>query len=76
MQTISEIVDAFGGPTEFGKACGFKENPASRGSDMRRRNSIPVDYWSQLIRAAESKGLSISYETLVEIHAQRSQAAE
>lgn len=68
MLTVAEIVDMLGGPTEFGKICGFSVNQASRGSDIRRRGSIPVDYWPKIAEIASDRGLPITYETLVEAH--------
>lgn len=65
MHTVADIVDQLGGPTEFGRICGFSVNQASRGSDIRRRGSIPVDYWPKIIKAANDRGLPITYETLV-----------
>lgn len=68
MLTVAEIVDKLGGPTKFGEICGFTVNQASRGSDIRRRGSIPVDYWPKIVEVALERGLPITYETLVEAH--------
>ncbi len=68
MNSVREIIDALGGPTEFGRICGFAKNPAARGSDMRQRESIPVTYWPRVIEAAKAADKAITYETLVEAH--------
>lgn len=59
MQTVADIVDALGGPTEFGKICGFERNPSARGSDIRQRGSINVRHWRAVIDAARAKGLTV-----------------
>jgi hypothetical protein len=75
MQTVSEIFDAFGGPSSVSRVLGV--NP-STASEMKRRKSIPVPYWPLLVQAASERGLSeISYEVLVRAHVEshRSEAA-
>lgn len=69
MKSAREIIDALGGPTQFGRLCGFTRNPASRGSDMRQRSSIPVIYWPRIVEAARARGLQIDNDVLVEVHA-------
>ena len=72
MKTVADIIDAFGGSTAFGRICGFTQNQAARGSDMKQRGSIPVRYWPAVVQAAREKGLEgISHETLVAMHAAR-----
>ena len=68
MMSVADIVDAMGGPTKFGTICGFEVNQASRGSDIRRRGSIPVEYWPQITAAARELGLPITNDTLVAAH--------
>lgn len=68
MLSVADIVDQLGGPTKFGEICGFTVNQASRGSDIRRRGSIPVDYWPKIVEIAFERGLQITYETLVQAH--------
>lgn len=66
MDTVDEVFVAFGGPTALARAIGIKTSAAS---EMRRRKSIPVDYWKDLVGAAEESGIAgVSYETLVTIH--------
>lgn len=73
MSTVSDIIDAFGGPTEFGRACGFQRNPAARGSDMRQRGSIPSAYWQRIVEAARLRNIAdkVNLEALASAHAER-----
>ena len=75
MESVSDIVDALGGPGEFGKACGFTANPSQRGSDMRRRGSIPVHYWPGVISAARAKGIELDEASLTKLHQGKAPAA-
>lgn len=65
MQTVDAIFDALGGPAEIGRIIGKSTEHAS---SMKRRGSIPVDYWPRLAEAAFERGLPITYETLVQVH--------
>lgn len=69
MTTVAQIVDAFGGPAEFGRVCGWTANPAARGSDIKRRGSIPHRYWPSIVGAARERGLAISTDSLMQAHA-------
>lgn len=68
MKTVADIVDALGGPTEFGKICGFEKNPSARGSDIRQRGSIPVRYWRAVIDAARARRLDLDEAILTRVH--------
>jgi hypothetical protein len=62
-----QLIDLFGGPVAFGKICGFKKNPGQRGSDMKRRNFVPVNHWPKLIAHARENGLKwLTYHHFVE----------
>jgi DNA-binding transcriptional regulator YdaS (Cro superfamily) len=66
MKTIADIVQRFGGPSEFARALGVGTSTAS---EMKRRQSIPVDHWQRLILEARSRGIDgLSYATLVSVH--------
>lgn len=73
MNTVTEIFDEMGGPTSFARALGLKPSAAS---EMKRRNSIPVAYWPELIRAAKTKRKRLTYEQLVEAHQKPAASAE
>jgi len=66
MLTIQKIFSDFGGPTKLGRAIGVAPSTAS---EMKRRASIPVDYWPKLVSAAPSCGVTgLTYEKLVQVH--------
>lgn len=76
METVRDIIQALGGPTKFGRACGFEKNPGARGSDMLARGSIPVVYWPRLVAEAQSLGLPIDNDVLVRVHQPASEVRE
>jgi hypothetical protein len=66
MDTVDDVFAEFGGPTALGRAIGVKPSTAS---EMKRRQSIPIDYWQKLTEAARERGLEdLTYEKLVSIH--------
>ena len=64
MRSVTDIIDAFGGNSKFAAVIG---KGASTASEMRRRKSIPVDYWPRLIEASAKwrEHAPLSYEELV-----------
>lgn len=67
METIADIFDALKGPAAVGRALSVG---ASTASEMKRRASIPAEYWAQLVEHAQSVGRhDITYETLALVHA-------
>ncbi|UYW25875.1 hypothetical protein OKC48_21790 [Methylorubrum extorquens] len=68
METVRDIILALGGPTKFGRACGFEKNPGARGSDMLARGSIPVVYWPRVVAEGQALGLPIDNDLLVQVH--------
>lgn len=69
MQTVPELIDAFGGPTAF--AAIIAKQP-STASEMKRNRSIPVGYWPSVIAAASERGLpGVDAELLMKLHAGR-----
>lgn len=72
MQNVSEIIDGLGGNTRFAELFGKKQTTAS---EMRRRKSIPVEYWPRLVEVAHARGIALDYETLVKIHAEQPKEA-
>jgi hypothetical protein len=72
-KTISELMDAFGGPAEF--ATGIINKNPSAASKMKRSGSISVAYWPKIIAAAAERGIrGVSSETLMLMHAERATA--
>ncbi|KTS07926.1 hypothetical protein SB2_02840 [Methylobacterium radiotolerans] len=75
MRTVSDIIDALGGSTAFGRICGFTKNPGARGSDMRQRESIPVVYWPRIVEYARARDIKIDNDMLVRVHLRRERSA-
>lgn len=61
--TTGELAEALGCPYQTAAA-------------MKRRASVNVVHWQQLIAAADTKGLILDAETLARLAAERRQAAE
>jgi hypothetical protein len=68
MKDVSQIIADLGGPTAFGRAIGVGTSTAS---EMKRRRSIPVQYWPSVISAAETVGKTITPDDLMIAHAER-----
>jgi hypothetical protein len=67
MSTIDALFSAFGGPSKVGRAIGVSTEHAAA---MKRRGSIPVGYWPNLIAAARERQIrGITYESLTHLHA-------
>jgi hypothetical protein len=72
MNTVPELIDAFGGVTAFSRVIGKRPSTAS---EMKRNRSIHVDYWPRIIEAAAERGIEgVSAEFLMRLHAK--EAAE
>jgi hypothetical protein len=69
MRTLDDVFDAFGGPAAVGRVLGKSTEHAA---SMRRRGSIPVEYWPVLLSAAHKQNIDhLTYEALVLIHSRR-----
>ena len=67
MHTIGDLIEKFGGSTKFAAIIG--KNP-STASEMKRRGSIPVEYWPAVLSAARECGFKeVTIEKLMELHA-------
>ena len=65
MRTIDEVFERLGGTGLVARLIEVKHSAAS---EMRRRASIPVRYWPQLIEGARAAGVTIDSDMLVAIH--------
>lgn len=65
MKCVSEIFDEIGGSGQMARALDVKPSAAS---EMKRRGSIPVRYWPQLVEACRARGVDVTYEQLVNLH--------
>ena len=67
MKDVTTIISDFGGPTAFARAIGVEPSTAS---EMKRRGSIPVRYWTSIIAAAKKLGLKIDSNDLMAAHSE------
>lgn len=63
--TVSALFDALGGPARVGR---ILERGNSTASEMKRRGSIPVDYWPALIASDEGKAIGLTPDDLMRLH--------
>ncbi|RFC66481.1 hypothetical protein DYI37_03295 [Fulvimarina endophytica] len=66
MQTPSDIINSLGGNAAIARKLGISPSGVS---EMKRRNSIPVKYWSGLIEIANEGGHTLSADMLISAHA-------
>lgn len=71
--SVSALIDALGGPAEFGRVCGREGRAAANfgvKAKSRRdgKGSIPVGYWPTVIAAAAARGIAIDEALLVHLH--------
>lgn len=72
LNSVDDVFTAFGGPTTVARALALKS--VSTASEMRRRRSIPVDYWQRLVEVAPDFGVAgLTYEKLVSMHTSASE---
>jgi hypothetical protein len=62
MKTTREIVDALGGTSATARAVGISPQGVS---NWLRRQSIPLEYCTILIRAAKKRGSKIKYQDMI-----------
>lgn len=69
MDSVNTLFKEIGGPGKMASLLGVKPSAAS---EMKRRGSIPVRYWPQLVDGCRDKGIrGVNYDVLVSIHAER-----
>lgn len=73
MNTVSDIFERLGGTGAVAKIIDVKHSAAS---EMRRRKSIPVRYWPQLIDGARRVNMEIDSDLLMSVHAVAAPAHE
>lgn len=66
MHSVDDIFKELGGTGSVARMIDVKQSAAS---EMRRRGSIPVKYWPQLVSSAASAGVVIDNDFLVSLHA-------
>jgi hypothetical protein len=69
MIAVSDIFDALGGPTAVARE--LRINP-STASEMKRRSSIPAEYWAELTAIAQKhRRPEINADLLATLHSRR-----
>lgn len=68
MRNIDHVFEVLGGTSESARILGVKQSAAS---EMKRRGSIPVRYWANVVSGMAEKGTPITYDDLVAMHAPR-----
>jgi len=68
MESVETIFTELGGTSDVARRLNVGQSTAS---EMRRRGSIPVQYWPDLVALAADQGKPLSYDKLVEIHARK-----
>lgn len=72
MIAIHDIFDVLGGPAAVARELRIKPSTAS---EMKRRGSIPAEYWAELAAIAERRRHpEINADLLAALHARRSRA--
>jgi hypothetical protein len=67
METIAELFDAMGGPSAVARVLDVRPSTAS---EMKRRRSIPPEYWLALVAEAARNGVKgVTTDALARIHA-------
>jgi hypothetical protein len=67
MENVSDLFDAFGGQAAVARVLNVG---ASTASEMKRRQSIPAEYWPELVSEASRRGISgVTFEWLAVIYA-------
>lgn len=72
MQTVADILKSIGSNAEVARRLGVGTSVIS---ECKRRNSLPVKYWPGIILlAAEAGVIGVNSDTLVMIHAKKTDA--
>jgi hypothetical protein len=72
LTSISECIDAFGGPTAFARLI---QKAPSTASEMKRRGSIPLEYWPIIIDSQEGQRIGITSDGLMRLHLSKKASA-
>lgn len=67
MKSVTELFAALGGPSSVARLLGVQPSTAS---EMKRRGSIPAEYWRELILTAKRLRIEgVDADTLAMVHA-------
>jgi hypothetical protein len=65
MHTIDDLFEAFGGTSEVARVLNKNHSTAS---EIKRRASLPVRYWQDIIDSEKGRELGVTADLLVRIH--------
>lgn len=65
METVDDIYELLGGPAAVGRLIGKSTEHAAT---MRRRGSIPVEYWPDILEGLKAKGRDSTADDLLRCH--------
>lgn len=75
MNSVPELIDAFGGSTDFARALDLAW--PSTASEMKRNGSIHPRHWPKVIEAAAERGIEgVTAEFLMRLHAREKEASQ
>ncbi|MEE7460643.1 hypothetical protein MFUR16E_04515 [Methylobacterium fujisawaense] len=67
IQSVMDLFEALGGTSAVARLLGVGQSTAS---EMKRRGSIPSEYWVGLVQKAhEAQIVGVTYEVLAFVHA-------
>jgi hypothetical protein len=66
MRTLDDLYSTFGGAAVIGRII---DKPVEHAAAMRRRGSIPVEYWPALLSSAKANGIRLTSDMLMAMHA-------
>jgi len=72
MDSVNDLFQKLGGPSEVARILGCGTSTAS---EMKRRSSVPIRYWTTLIQSERGRDLGLTSDLLVHVHEKR-EAAE
>lgn len=62
---LEQIFEDLGGTSAVAKMIGVGQSTAS---EMKRRKSIPVEYWPAIVSSEKAEEHSITYDRMVAVH--------
>ena len=67
--SVQRLIDLWPSLATFAEDAGINTNSAKQ---MRRRSSIPSDYWVKIVAGAARRDIEVTYEALALAHAKPS----
>ena len=73
MQTISDIIDSFGGPSALARDMG---HPVATVTAWKHRHRIPDTHWEELIALAKTKRIKLTIESIMAANRRKREGAQ